>query len=330
MSALLRVPERNGFLIFLLFVTLATLISVADRAPIHLENSQRELHLRKHLELYVEQVVHHTIPGPFVYRILMPYTIDAVAQLVPAFSPVTIDFALKISLLIVCQVSFFSYTRIFFSSFEAIAGVLWLDLLLGFSLSSIQGPSVIETADVFNLAIFIMSMIAIIGDSPLLLVSLLFIGTLNRETTWFVLPIVMINDGVLKKGPYRSLMAFAAIAIPYFGLRLVIPSASPMWFMTEGIVRNIPFLSDEYTRAALSANAHLLILIAPLVFLAVRKFKDHPQFLRIAVSITPLFILVHYVTGWIIEARLWMPLFVLLVPLAIDTLRTSDPAGSST
>ena len=326
---LFRLPEQNSYLILLVFAAVAALIAIADRAPIHLENSQRELQLSSGLELYVDQVVHHTIVGPFAYRVLMPYTVDAIARLLPVFNRVTVDFTLKIALLFLCQVSFFSYMRTFFSLFESITGVLWLDLLLGFSLSSIQGPSVIETADVFNLAIFIMSLIAIHGDSPAVLVSLLFIGTLNRETTWFILPIVILNDAVEKKGTYRSLIACAAISVPYFGLRLVIPSSSTDWFITEGVVRNIPFLSKEYTNAALSANAHVLILLAPLVLLALRRFNDHPLFLRVAASITPLFIIVHYIVGWVIEARLWMPLFALLLPLAIDTLRTPRAVGTN-
>ena len=38
-------------------------------------------------------------------------------------------------------------------------------------------------------------------------------------------------------------------------------------------------------------------------------------------SVTPVFILIHYVFGTIIETRLWMPLFVILIPLLIDSLK---------
>jgi hypothetical protein len=92
------------------------------------------------------------------------------------------------------------------------------------------------------------------------------------------------------------------------------------WFTFEGLERNIPFLSKEYTATALVGNLHVIFLLGPLLLAGLYRFNEHPRFLRVAASIAPLFILVHYAVGTIVEARLWMPLFVVLIPLALRNI----------
>lgn len=311
----------NRFILILLFTSLAILISVADRTPAHLEKRFPNVRLMDELKEYTHGVVDQTVSGPYVYRVLVPYSVKGISQLLPMMGEVTIDYFLKVFILFLCQISFFVYMRNIFSSFESLFAVLWLDYLVGFSLTAFQGPSVIETGDLFNLAVFIISLILIRRNSTILLYLLLFIGTFNRETTWFILPIVFLNDFMLKKGITRSLAVLFAIALPYFGLRFGIHTESPSWFIVNGISRNIPFLESTFTFQALSANLHFIALIGPLLFLAIIGFKDRPQFLKIAASVVPLFIIMHYFVGLINEFRIWIPLYVLLIPLAVDSLR---------
>jgi hypothetical protein len=71
-------------------------------------------------------------------------------QSMPFINALGWDFGLKILILIFCQLVFFNYLRSFFSGMAALAGALWFDVLIGVSLFHIQGPSVIETADLMN------------------------------------------------------------------------------------------------------------------------------------------------------------------------------------
>jgi hypothetical protein len=123
-----------------------------------------------------------------------------------------------------------------------------------------------------------------------------------------------------RKGIYRSIFAFVTFVIPYFGLRLLINPVIPNWFTFDKILYNIPFLSTETTGSALIANFHTVVFLGPLFVLTIMHYKKHPQFLRKAVYISPLFILLHYLLGSIIEARLWLPLLVVVLPTSMNTL----------
>jgi hypothetical protein len=199
-------------------------------------------------------------------------------------------------------------------------GVFVLDVLLGFTFSSIIGPSIGENADLLNLAVFILVLNALYKNKFLIAAVFLFIGTFNRETTLFLIPIIFIHDLILKKGMLRTVTALIAVAIPFIGLRVIIHPTAADWFTFDALIKNIPFLSAETTSSALIANLHVIFLLVPLIVLSLMNFKRHDQFLRIAAYITPLFILVHYLIGNIIETRLWIPLFVILIPLSLNSL----------
>ena len=312
--------NRQTALLALLFISLAILLAIADRAPIHLEKRYPSALIKEEFTFYLDGVINKTLPGPFVYRVLIPYSVTALHSMAPVLSPMNVDLFLKIIILIVCQASFYLYSRLFLSPIASLAGVFILDCLVGFTLSSIQGPSIIETSDLLNMAIYSLALISLYKDSLRYFCLILFIGTFNRESTWMILPILFISDFIHRRGPWRSILACLAVGIPYVGMRLVIGSDAPAWVTLEGIVRNIPFLATEHTGEALMANVHVAVLLGPLLILALMNFKSHPEFLRVTSSIVPLFIVIHYIAGWIIETRLWMPLFVILIPLALNTL----------
>lgn len=312
--------NRQRLALLFLFAGLAVTISIIDRAPMHLQSRFPEVRIRAEFQEYLDGVVHQTLPGPYVYRVFVPYLIFFLHRSLPDISPLFFDWALKIIILVFCQIVFFSYLRSFFSGIAAFAGVLWFDISIGVSLFHIQGPSVIETADLMIVLIFSLALRAIFLDRFVLLCAILFAGTLNRETTWMLLPILFLREWFGDRAWRRVLIAVAAVALPYFGLRWLIASPTTIWFLTQDIRGNIPFLSPQHTWVAIVANLHLLFLLGPSLLIGFHRFNAHPLFLRIAASITPLFIVIHYIVGSIRETRLWMPLYLLLIPLALNNL----------
>ena len=186
--------KRQIILLAVLFCSIAFLLAIADRAPIHMEKRYPSAHVREEFTFYLDGIVQKTLPGPLVYRVLMPWTITGLQTIAPFMSPLDIDLMMKIFILVVCQASFYFYTRLFFPPFVSLAGVFLLDSLLGFALASIQGPSLIETSDLFNLAIYVLALIALSLNSFRSLLVILFIGTFNRESTWLILPILFVSD----------------------------------------------------------------------------------------------------------------------------------------
>lgn len=307
-------------ILLMLFITIALLLVIADRAHLHLENDCDCVHLRQNVESYVTGVTQQTASGPYVYRILIPYMVLGIQSLFSFLSMVGIDFLLKVSFLILSQLAFYFYLRSFFSPLISLLGVVILDVLLSFTFSSILGPNVVETADIFNLGIFILALHTLYKNQFIKFLVLIFVGTINRETTWFLLPVLFLNDLSSKKGFFRTIISFVAIAVPYFGLRLLIHVDDSIWFTFEKLSHNIPFLISELTTTALIANFHTAIFLLPFIILTVMNFKKHPDFLRTATYLTPLFIVVHYLLGSIIETRLWLPLIIILLPTSLHTL----------
>jgi hypothetical protein len=322
-GALDKIPmwaNRQRLALLLIFAGAAAMVCIIDRSPLHLQSRFPEVRIHEEFQEYLSQVVDQTLPGPYVYRVFIPYLIFILHKSIPVINPLVWDFGLKILILLFCQLAFFNYLRSFFSGIAALAGVLWFDILIGVSLFHIQGPSLIETADLMNVLIFSLALRAIYLGHFVLLCIILFVGTLNRETTWILLPILFLNDRLGRRTWHRLFMAGAAVALPYFGLRWLIATPTTIWFAVNDIPLNIPFLSPPHAAGALVANLHLMLLLGPLIALGVYHFRQHPFFLRIAASIAPLFILIHYIVGSIRETRLWMPLYLLLIPLALNNL----------
>jgi len=309
----------------LLAAGIALLICLNDRDPIHRAESHDRL--EHNFIQYLDGVAGHTYPGPYVYRTLVPTTVSILHRVVPAFSPLDIDFIVKFVLLVLCQSVFFVYLRLFFDPVKSFLGVALLDFLIGFALVQMEGPTLIETIDILNVSVFLLALVALYTDSFRWFCAVLFIGTLNRETT-FLLPLIsFIVGGFNRKSIYRTLTAFLAVSLPYLALHVFIRPPTTDWIRFDAIVHNIPFPGSAVTPKVLLANLHLVILLGPLILLALYDFRAHPRFLKSVSYIVPLFVLIHYVVGVIMEARLWMPVFVLLIPLAVDTLDRLYPVA---
>ncbi|MBI4547703.1 MAG: hypothetical protein HY707_06980 [Ignavibacteriae bacterium] len=304
----------------ILFSSIAILLCIADRAPLHLKSRFPAVHLEKESYAYLDGVVNRTFPGPFVYRVLIPYTVHIAHSVFPLFDPLTIDFALKTIILMMCQVAFFLYLRNFFTDVHCLACVFLLDVLIGHSLAHFQGPSIIETVDLLNVFFFILALTFIYTNKSITLYITLFLASLNRETIWFVIIVIILHDQLTNRGILRSLLSLSVVSLSYFGLRLMIGMHEFDWFYIRGLVHNIPFISEEFTTRAIVGNLRLAVLLLPMMVIGIYQFKSHPQYLKIASSIIPVFIVAHYLVGIIIESRLWMPLFVVLVPLTINNL----------
>jgi hypothetical protein len=170
--------------------------------------------------------------------------------------------------------------------------------------------------DIFNVLIFVIAIFSLRQNKSFALYLSLVIGALNRETVWFIAPVVLIHDVIARKGYLRFIVAFFCIATPFIVLHLLIHSVDGSWFNLYGLPLNVPFLSSNLLMRVLVSNFHVMIFVGPLIALSAYRFKEQPLFLKIIASITPLFIVIHYVFGTVIESRLWLPLVVFLIPLA--------------
>ena len=314
--------QIDAFVLYsiLLFGGFAILIALADRAPLELETVSHDVLISERFVYYWQGVVFRFFPGPYVYRVLVPYLVWGINRLTSA-DLIVIDLVLKTLLIFVSQLTLFGYLSNFFSKLPSLLGVFIFDAALGFLLAFIKGPSIIETIDLLNFAILTIGLFAIYKKNLLLLGAVLTLGLLNRETPLILLPIYFLYERIQNRriGPVL-LMTFIAVAT-YFLPRLLIPvSGEAAWLGPNELLSNLPLPGNGSAREALVANLRLAILITPLLFIGLHRFKEQPKFLKIAAYMIPVLVAIHYVTGRIIETRLWMPVFPLLIPLCIHNI----------
>ncbi|MFN0157751.1 MAG: hypothetical protein ACKVRP_06725 [Bacteroidota bacterium] len=265
---------------------------------------------------YYMGVVDGTLPGPYAYRLLLPQMVYRVGT-ITGVSPLTIDFAFKVILLFFSQLLFFGFMKRFVPEGWSFAAVFLLDVLIAFSLSYIEGPSVLETGDLANMLVFIIALSALHQGQWITLCIVLFIGMFNRESPIVLIPLVVYLQWGKQGGWQKILFVLLSCVVPYAVLHTFIHPSTTVWFTTEGLARNIPFVASEYLSSTLVANLRLFLLIGPLMVLTLHVYRQLPAFLRATLLVVPLLIPIHYVFGVIIETRLWMPLFPILVPTAI-------------
>lgn len=326
----MKIDQSSKLLQWMIFLPLAFWICVVDWAPLELQLRYSQLHLDQEFLDYLNGVVQGTLPAPYIYRLMAPFTVHYLHQILPFVEPLWIDITLKFLLLLAIQKLAFEYFQIFVGRNYAFGGVIWLNLLLVFSLNHVIGVSLIETMDLFNLLFILIGLTLLFRQRYVVLLLLLPLTMLNRETPWILLPLMVLVDWhqarVIR---WRWVATLITLAVPYLALRMLLPAAGGAWMTFKVIPFNIPFLYLQHTPEALLSNLKLLLLVGPLGFLAWCDKNNHPPFLKAAGWVGILFIVVHYGVGIIREWRLWMPLFVLWLPLALRSLEARFRASGS-
>ena len=304
-----------------LFVCIAILLMIADRAPIHLDRRNPDPPISSDFTRHFDGVINGTIGGPYAYRVLVPWTTFAIHRVVPSVSNIDIDAALKTLVLFILQAAFFWSLRRYFQPWIALAGVLLLDVLIGYSLSYVLGPASGETTDLLNLLVFVLGLEFMLEPRTPALLILFVVGMLNRETPLLLVPLVFAVDRSERRGITRScILLFASVAV-YVGLRMALRVEGGSWFTMEGVAANIPGMATGMEGRALMSLLHVAVLLGPLFFMSAMGFMQKPLIFRGSIILAGVMVVIHFAVGTVIESRLWMPVFALLIPPSLETLR---------
>ena len=204
-----------------------------------------------------------------------------------------------------------------------------MDVLIGYSLAYVLGPASGETTDLLNLLVFILVLDLMLDGRTGALAVLFVVGMLNRETPLLLLPLVFAIDRSEKRGIAPSaILALASVAV-YVGLRLAIRTTGGGWFITQGLGMNIPGYESGMAGRSFQSVVHVLLLLAPLFGLAVVGFSRLPLVFRGSIVLAGLLVIIHFVVATVIESRLWMPEFALLIPASLYNLQVKfDSRGA--
>lgn len=312
-----------------LFIGIALLLEIGDRAPLHLDRRNPNPPIASDFYRHYGSVLDGSIGGPYAYRLLVPWMTETVHWVLPSFSEIDIDAGLKTLILFLLQATFFWSLRRWFSSWVAFAGVLWMDVLVGYSLAYVLGPASGETTDLLNLLVFIIALDFMLDGGMARILTLFVIGMFNRETPLLLLPLVYVVDRAEGRNAVRTVCLLVGSVAVYLGLRIAVPAVGGGWFTVEGLAMNIPGYATGMEERAIASIVHVLILLGPLFMLALPGFTRKPLIFRGSIVVAAALVLIHFAVATVIESRLWMPLYALLIPSSLHTLNNKFARNSS-
>jgi hypothetical protein len=268
------------------------------KIPTEFQNGMIELH---------NNVIHNTGPYPDQYRILTFYLAEVFIYLGTPF---------KIAYLCIrflfTGASIFVFYKYLQGIFSPIVSVLGMYLFV----SAIPVTYLfygLQANDPINMLVYILAIWSFYKGENKYLIPLVIVGMLNRETA-ILLPLIyaLVNFGIkpLKKWLPTFLSAsFIAFAI-YFGLRYVYglkaPYAptSPLHYWWENT-------TDWKTYVQIIGFFNISLI------LAWRGWVHKPEFFKRISWILPLFFLIHFTQGYLVEIRYFLPVLPIIIPLTL-------------
>jgi hypothetical protein len=252
-----------------------------------------------HLEMITGQAA-----APNQYRPLTPWLAEIVRRLLPG-GDIYLAYVLLRSLVTGLALFLFDrYLRVWFRPGAAAAGALALAAILPFTYLR-----VIQESDPINLLVFVLAFHALARDQDQRLLPLVFLGTLNRETT-ALLPAVYLLARVGTR-PVKHVLSSTFLqvlcwGVVYGGLRLLYGQRDYY----------CPVIMWDRNMATVQPTLQLALLYGVIWVAAVVGARDGPVVLRRAMWLLPFYLGLHYVVAMCNETRLFLPYAPVLIPLA--------------
>jgi hypothetical protein len=243
--------------------------------------------------------------SPNQYRPLTPWMAEVLAPLMPRGDVFTAYFVIRSLAVALTLMVFDRYLRRWFSNGAAAAGALCLAAVIPFTYFR-----VVQESDTINLLIFVAAFWALAYERDALLLPLVAVGTLNRETTLMIPAVYFLARWGWERRrqlAVRTLTLAGAWALIYGGVHLRYGHRPPYADLAQVRAENFgSWLPTLFAVAFLGALWVLPFFV----------WKKAPPLLRRSLWLVPPFVALHYVVGVVQEARLFLPLTPILIPLS--------------
>ncbi len=278
---------------------------------------------------YVRMALHEAVVSkdslePYRHRVLVPWVVEAIIRPFTSFFPRKEVFsgayalyeAFAITLMLL---SLYAWSRRFYEPPVALAGCLFVGVTAPMALKDhyFQPWSLLEPG------LLTLGLIFIVRERVAALGVLTILATLNRETGIF-LPLLW---GALKcwdgKGWHREngriFIALLLLSLAtLLGVVLVQGWADPLHTPGELLRENLT--GRNLGRTLLNG----VLFLGAFWFFAVKGYRKSPEEIRRSAWIIPLYLFVVLIWGRWHEVRLLMPLYPILVPMALAFVSPSD------
>ena len=297
----------------LLYVSLAIATGFAD------------LRMRPHtltVTKYITGVVDGTEHAPGKYRVLAPFTINGLAGVSGASLDAT-WYATRLLFIFLAYLAMHGYLRTWFPPRIALAGV---------ALSAATLPLTITNSwphpdSMPELALFSLGAMAIARRNDGLFTIVLALAAFNRETSVFLVLLYFVAFPLTRDRLMRTtLFGLEWLAI-YTGLRLARGLQHYDYWQAGRNLADLGLLPANYDPYYRAYAYFALVLFGPLLAIALRHRSAIPPFAQRALVVVPCFIAVAFTFSSIIESRIFLPLYPLVLPAFMFAFFAADAFG---
>ncbi|KAA1244142.1 hypothetical protein [Aquimarina sp. RZ0] len=311
--------KKTSYIQHLTFVCVSILIALIDKTPLTLDNRIGTNYMKNGFYLMYDGILDQSIEAPYSYRFLIVNLIDLIAT-ITSFTPINLAFILNILFIYFTLHWFTIYSRQFVSPFIAFLTALILSFYIAIIQTQVIGIIIIETQDILNVLFMIGLLVLAKREQWLFFGCILALSILNRETPLILL--LPFSFLLFKNKKYLPLIWINAMGVlTYLSIRFLMDVPQGSYPDFSNLKTNFPGFHLDFIGRALEYNLHLLVLLLPILYLSLKKIMEKSiQIKAIVLTIIP-FMIIHYIMGSIIELRLFLPLIVLLLPIAILNLK---------
>jgi hypothetical protein len=254
-------------------------------------------------------------PFPFQWRVAGPWLVRAI-EVATGADPHLIDVVVKTMALSGSALVLIAFTSIWASSLASLlAGALYVALTAG--AYSSEGYSIYYTND-FLMVLGWFAAVYLVARSQYAWAALVtFIAVWAKETLILVPILIALAWWQRKAGAQALLLASAAFLIPEVILRSIYPAPVSQWAWWSNLNLNVPFLQPETLSIVVVDNLKLLLLFNVLWLLAYRTYaRTSDWFLRSLAMVGVAYLAMAYVVVYLRELRHFLPLAIIVIPLA--------------
>lgn len=269
-------------------------------------------------------IVSRTARAPERYRVLVPYLLDPPIRALSQFMPYEKAFGRVYAAFYWLAITVMLYAlhlslRTYFTSDQALVGVLLAASTLPMALRyhAYSPYSLLEPT------FFALALLWIREERLVRLALLMLVATLNRETGIFIVFFFLAVIPLDRRHLRDAAILLAIWAATFWGLRWHAGDA-PRFFDLQTTWHGNTHTLEQLGIAATS----WILLLGAFWLYAAMGISRAPAFVRRTALVLPAYALTILVWGTWVEVRLWLPMYPVILPLALSYLFTPN-AGRS-
>ena len=267
---------------------------------------------------------------PYQWRVLGNYLVYA-GELLTGAGPHPVDIVLKTVLLWISTTMLFLFSRWYTSEAGAFAvvGFYLLLTVVGFTDEQYR---IYFTNDFVMLACWFGAVYAIRIGRFGVAIALTFVGSWAKETMLLVPVLLAIQSLTDRRARVPAVLAAVAFVVPTAILRSVYPAPLAKWAWWDMVFANVPFLQTSMYEFKLTIKNNIKVALFYNLFwiVAARRVRTIADPFVKSLALTAIvYLILAYPVIYIRELRHFLPLAILVLPMAINAIEQQSADRSA-